>query len=115
MLYIFIFGLVLKHTGLLLFDTDEKSHTAHDMNMIINNGTLVKADPHLTVRGCSCKSLQGGGWMGTGCRGEEELRYRWSKWLFNYTILTGGDFASTFLWTGRRGSLEQSQNQACSC
>ena len=66
MLYIFIFGLVLKHTGLLLIDTDEKSHTAHDMNMIINNGTLVKADPHLTVRGCSCKSLWGGGWMGTG-------------------------------------------------
>ena len=66
MLCIFIFGLVLKHTGLLLFDTDEKSHTAHDMNMIINIGTLVKADPHLTVRGCSCKSLRGGGWMGTG-------------------------------------------------
>ena len=66
MLYIFIFGLVLKHTGLLLFDTDEKSHTAHDMNMIINIGTLVKADPHMTVRGCSCKSLRGGGWMGTG-------------------------------------------------
>ena len=66
MLYIFIFGLVLKHTGLLLFDTDEESNTAHDMNMIINNGTLVKADPHLTVRGCSCKSLRGGGWMGTG-------------------------------------------------
>ena len=65
MLCIFIFGLVLKHTGLLLFDTDEKSHTAHDMN-IINIGTLVKAEPHLTVRGCSCKSLQGGGWMGTG-------------------------------------------------
>ena len=66
MLYIFIFGLVLKHTGLLLFDTDEESNTAHDMNMIINIGTLVKADPHLTVRGCSCKSLRGGGWMGTG-------------------------------------------------
>ena len=66
MLYIFIFGLVLKHIGLLLFDTDEKSHTAHNMNMIINSGTLVKADPHLTVRGCSCKSLRGGGWMGTG-------------------------------------------------
>ena len=66
MLCIFIFGLVLKHTGLLLFDTDEESNTAHDMNMIINIGTLVKADPHLTVRGCSCKSLRGGGWMGTG-------------------------------------------------
>ena len=23
--------------------------------------------------------------MGAGCRGEEELRYWWSKWLFNNT------------------------------
>ena len=64
MLYIFIFGLVLKHTGLLLFDTDEESHKAHNMNMIINIGTLVKADPHLTVRDCSCKSYRAeAGWV----------------------------------------------------
>ena len=52
----YIFELVLKHTGLLTFDTDDESHTAHNMN-IIDNRTLVKDDPHLTVRG---------GWMGSG-------------------------------------------------
>ena len=61
----FIFLTRSKTYRTFSFDTDDESLTADNMN-INNDGTLVKADPHLTVRGCSCKSLRGGGWMGTG-------------------------------------------------
>ena len=73
------------------------------MNMIINNGTLVKADPHLTVRGCSCKSYRAeAGWV----QDAEVRRSSDIGGLNGYlTTQTGGDFASTFLLTGRLGLL----------
>ena len=80
---------------------------------IIDNGTLAEANPHLTVEDVPAKSCRAEvGWV----QDAEVKRSSDNSGLNGYlTTQTGGDFASTFLWTGRRGSLEQSQNQACSC
>ena len=90
----YIFELVLKHTGLLTFDTDDESHTAHNMNFI-DNGTLAKADPHLTVEVVPAKSYRAeAGWV----QDAEVRRSSDIGGLNGYlTTLTGGDFASTFL------------------
>ena len=80
---------------------------------IIDNGTLAEANPHLTVEDVPAKSYRAeAGWV----QDAEVKRSSDNSGLNGYlTTQTGGDFASTFLWTGRRGSLEQSQDQACSC
>ena len=59
----YIFGLVLKTYRTFNFYTDDESHTAHNMN-IIDNGTLAKADPHLTVEDVPAKSYRAeAGWV----------------------------------------------------
>ena len=95
-----------------MLDTVNESHMANNIN-IIDNGTLAKADPHLTVRGRSCKSYRAeAGWV----QDAEGRRSSDIGGLNGYlTTLTGGDLLLPFFGLGDMGSLEQSQDQACSC